>query len=101
MTKTIEIDGKNYQINIEKAIKDGYLVKEKQYPKMGDKVIVMRNKGAYTLLVVRVSDSHFMLIVLKNGNRFSDNTLYGELSVENWDYYMKELGITAWKVIED
>lgn len=101
MKKTIEIDGQRYDIDIEKTIRDGYLVKEKRYPKQGDTVVITKSYGPTTVIVVRVSANSCMIINKDDYNRFSDIRLEGKLSVENWDYYMKELGITAWKVIED
>lgn len=103
MKKTIEIDGQRYDIDIEKTIRDGYLVKEKRYPKQGDTVVITKSYGyrPTTVIVVRVSANSYMIINKDDYNRFSDIRLEGKLSVENWDSYMTRLKIIDWKVIED
>ena len=102
MKKTIEIDGQKYNINLEKAVADGYLTKAKRYPTQGDKVSITSRYYVTTIVIVaRISSGTFKLIGLNDGNRFSDDTLVKNLSVEEWDSYMERLKIIDWKVIED
>ncbi len=50
MNKTIEIDGKEYQIDLNKAIKDGYL-KETPKPPLNTGDVYARDSGIQVLLI--------------------------------------------------
>ena len=106
MNKTITIDGQNYQIDLDRAIQDGYLVKEKKYPATnGEQVeIVSRSFHSHIVTVARIGPQVFILLeVNDNFNRFSDTRLVTEgatITPKEWDTYMTQIGVIEWKLLD-